>query len=168
MLRADITRWVFIDGGETRKLDIWTSVPYVRRMPSESDRVSNLERRQTRAVRRDALPAVLALVASEALVASLELDADSNQWHLVLSLIPLLPAAWLGLVQLRSLRRSDEFQRIAQLEAMSVGFAAAMFVALTGGLLAAADVGSSVQFLQLTFIVGILCWVAALAIRSRR
>jgi len=102
------------------------------------------------------------------LVASLELDADSNRWHLVVSLMPLLPAAWLGWVQLRSLRRSDEFQRIAQLEAMSVGFAAAMFVALTGGLLEAADVGSSTQFLQLTFIVGILRWVATLSIRLRR
>ena len=137
-------------------------------MRSESDRVSNLEKRQNKAALREALPAVVALVVSEALVAALELDADSNRWHLVLSLLPLLPAAWLGWVQLRSLHRSDEFQRIAQLEAMSVGFAAAMFVALTGGLLDAADVGSSVQFLQLTFIVGILCWVAALAIRSRR
>ena len=143
-------------------------MPYTILMSSESNRVSNLERRQSRAALRDALPAVVALVASEALVASLELDADSNRWHLVVSLIPLLPAAWLGWVQLRSLRRSDEFQRIAQLEAMSVGFAAAMFVALTGGLLEAADVGSSTQFLQLTFIVGILCWVAALAIRLRR
>jgi len=137
-------------------------------MRSDSDRVSKLERRQNRAALRDALPAVVALVASEALVASLELDAVSNWWHLVVSLIPLVPAVWLGWVQLRSLRRSDEFQRIAQLEAMSVGFAAAMFVALTGGLLEAADVRSSVQFLQLTFIVGILSWVAALAIKSRR
>ena len=143
-------------------------MPYTILMSSESNRVSNLERRQSRAALRDALPAVVALVASEALVASLELDADSNRWHLVVSLIPLLPAAWLGWVQLRSLRRSDEFQRIAQLEAMSVGFAAAMFVALTGGLLEAADVGSSTQFLQLTFIVGILCWVATLSIRLRR
>ena len=141
---------------------------YIGRMRSDSDRVSNLEKRQNRAALRDALPAVFALVASQALVASLELDADSNRWHLALSLTPLLPVAWLGWVQLRSLRRSDEFQRIAQLEAMSVGFAGAIFVALTGGLLEAADVGSSVQFLQLTPIVGILCWVAALAIRWRR
>ena len=141
---------------------------YIGCMRTDSDRVSNLERRQNRMALSDALPAVVALLASEALVASLELDAVSNRWHLLLSLIPLLPAVWLGWVQLRSLRRSDEFQRIAQLEAMSVGFASAMFVALTGGLLEAADVKSSVQFLQLAFIVGILCWVAALAIKSRR
>lgn len=137
-------------------------------MRSEPDRVSSLERRQNKAALRDALPAVVALVASQALVASLELDVDSNRWHLLLSLTPLLPAAWLGWAQLRSLRRADEYQRIAQLEAMSVGFAVAMFVALTGGLVEGADVGSSVQFLQLTFIMGILFWVAALAIRSRR
>ena len=137
-------------------------------MRSEPDRASNLERRQNKAALRDALPAIVALVASQALVASLDLDADSNWWHLALSLAPLLPAAWLGWAQLRSIRRADEYQRIAQLEAMSIGFAVAMFVALTGGLLEGADVGSSVQFLQLTFIIAILSWVTALAIRSRR
>ena len=137
-------------------------------MSSEPKRVSNLERRQNKATLSDALPAVIALVGSEALIASLDLDADSNRWHLLVSLIPLLPAVWLGWAQLRTLRRADEYQRIAQLEAMSIGFAVAMLVALTGGLLEGADVGSSVQFLQLTFIIGILSWVSALAIRSRR
>ena len=137
-------------------------------MRSQPNRASNLERRQNAASLRDALPAVVALVASQALVASLDLDANANRWHLLLSLTPLLPAAWLGWAQLRTLRRADEYQRIAQLEAMSIGFAVAMLVALTGGLLEGADVGSSVQFLQLTFIIGILSWVSALAIRSRR
>ena len=137
-------------------------------MRSEPDRASNLERRQNRAALRDALPAVVVLVASQAIVASLDLGADSNRWRLAWSLVPMLPAAWLGWAQLRSLRRADEYQRIAQLEAMSIGFAVAMFVALTGGLLEGADIGSSVQFLQLTFIIGILSWVSALAIRSRR
>jgi len=65
------------------------------------------------------------------------------------------------------LRRSDEFQRIAHLEAMTIGFAVAMLAALTGGLLHAADVGSSPQWLQITFIGGILAWVIALPIRLR-
>ena len=36
------------------------------------------------------------------------------------------------------------------------------------GLLSGADVGSDAQYLQLTFIAGILSWVGALAIRMRR
>ena len=75
---------------------------------------------------------------------------------------------WLGWVQVRTLRRCDEYQRRVHLEAMSVGFAVAMLVAMAGGLLGAADVGSEAQYLQLTFIAGIVSWVAALAIRMRR
>ena len=135
-------------------------------MPDE--RKSMLERRQNRAAFRDAIPAVVALVALEGLVAALDLDAGSNSWHLVISLLPLLAGVWLVWVQLRTLRRCDEYQRTMHLEAMSVGFAVAMLVAMAGGLLSGADVGSDAQFLQLTFIVGILSWVAALAIRMRR
>jgi hypothetical protein len=43
-----------------------------------------------------------------------------------------------------------------------------MLIAMTGGLLDGADVGSTAQFLQLTFIGGILSWVAALAVLMRR
>ena len=50
------------------------------------------------------------------------------------------------------LRRADEFQRIAHLEALAVGFAVAIVAALTGGLLDAAEVGSTAQWLQITFI----------------
>lgn len=129
---------------------------------------SMLERRQDRAAIRDAVPAVATLVVLEGIVASVDLDAGSNRWHLVISLLPLLAGVWLALVQLRSLRRCDEYQRTVHLEAMSVGFAFAMLVAMAGGLLSGADVGSDAQYLQLTFIVGILSWVGALAIRMRR
>ena len=78
------------------------------------------------------------------------------------------PAIWLGRVQWRALRRSDEFQRIAQLEAMAVGFAVAMLAALIGGLLHAADLGSTAQWLQITFIGGILTWATTLMQRLRR
>jgi hydrogenase-4 membrane subunit HyfE len=132
------------------------------------DRTSMLEQRQSRATFRDAIPAVVTLVALEGIVAALDLDAGSNSWHLVISLSPLLAAVWLVRVQLRTLRRCDEYQRTLHLEAMSVGFGFAMLVAMAGGLLSGADVGSEAQFLQLTFIVGILSWVGALAIRMWR
>jgi hypothetical protein len=132
------------------------------------ERKSMLERRQDRAAVRDAVPAVVALVLSEGIVASLDLDASSNRWHLVIALSPLLAGVWLAWVQLRTLRRCDEYQRTVHLEAMSVGFGVAMLVAMAGGLLDGADVGSTAQSLQLTFIAGVLSWVAALAIRLRR
>ena len=131
-------------------------------------RKSELERHQDRATVRDSIPAIAALVVLEGSVAFVDLDAGSNPWHLVIALSPLLAGVWLVWVQLRTLRRCDEYQRTMHLEAMSVGFGVAMLVAMTGGLLDGADVGSSAQYLQLTFIPGILSWVGALAIRMRR
>ncbi len=134
----------------------------------ELDRRSELERRQDRAAIRDAIPAIVALVVLEGVVTAADLDASANRWHLLVSLSPLLAGVWLAWVQWRILRRCDEYQRTVHLEALSVGFAVAMLVALTGGLLDGADVGSSAQYLQLTFITGIVAWVAALAVLMRR
>ena len=136
-------------------------------MPSQDNQPSDFDRRQNRAGLRDAIPAVLALVISEVIVASLDLHADTNRWHLAVALLPLIPTVWLAWAQWRMLRRSDEFQRMAQLEALATGFAVAMLAALTGGLLNAAKVGSTSQWLQITFIGGVLAWVGALALRLR-
>ena len=128
---------------------------------------SEFDRRQNRAGLRDAIPAAVALVVSEAVVASIDLQADTNRWHLGVALLPLIPAVWLAWAQWRMLRRSDEFQRLAHLEALAIGFAVAMLAALTGGLLDAANIGSTAQWLQITFTGGILAWVVALALRLR-
>jgi hypothetical protein len=128
---------------------------------------SSFDERQNRATTRDALPAVVALVVSELVVASLDLDTEAHPWHVAIALLPVIPAIWLIWVQWRVIRRADEFQRIAHLEALGIGFAVAMLAALTGGLLDAADVGSSAQWLQITFIGGILAWIAAMAVRLR-
>jgi len=136
-------------------------------MQHRDNLTSEFDRRQNRAGFRDAIPAVVALVVSEVIVASLDLHADTNRWHLAVALLPLIPAVWLAWAQWRMLRRSDEFQRVAHLEALAIGFAVAMLAALTGGLLDAANVGSTAQWLQITFIGGVLAWVAALALRLR-
>ena len=133
-----------------------------------AQRKSDLERRQDHATIRDAVPAIAALIVLEGIGAAADLDVGSNGWHLVIALSPLLAGVWLVWVQLRTFRRCDEYQRTMHLEAMSIGFGVAMLVAMTGGLLDGADVGSSAQYLQLTFIGGILAWVGALAIRARR
>ena len=135
--------------------------------PTSNRSASAFERQQLRAGFRDAAPALAVLVISQIAVASIDLHAATNRWHLVIALLPAIPAAWLVWVQWRVVQRSDEFQRIAHLEALAIGFGVAMLVASTGGLLDAADVGSTAQWLQITFIGGILAWFAALALRLR-
>ena len=135
---------------------------------TRASRKSALERQQDSAAIRDELPAVIALVAAEVTVGAIDLDAHRQSWHAAVALVPVLPAIWLGWAQLRSIRRSDEYQRTRQLEALAIGFGAAMLVLLIGELLHAANVGSGVQFLQITFVAGIISWVTALAVRLRR
>jgi len=134
---------------------------------ARDDRTSTRERTETRAVLREATPAILALLATEAIVMSVHLDGAANRWDVALALLPVLPAVWLGWTQLRSLQRADEYQRLVQLEAMAVGFGTALLVALVGGLVDSAGVGSAAQSLQLTFILGVLAWAGTFGYRSR-
>jgi hypothetical protein len=92
----------------------------------------------------------------------------ASVWYLLWSFSPMVPAVWLVWTQLRILRRADEYQRVLQLEAMAIGFGAAIMLALAGGLLDAAGVGDPSQSLQITFIVGVLAWIGALTIKTMR
>ncbi len=130
----------------------------------ENERPSRSDRRRNRAALSDALPAVIVLVVLQAGVEIIDPEGTANT---IWSLLPLLPALWLVWAQGRNLGRADEFQRILQLEAMAIGFGATMVLALTGGLLDAADVGDPRQSLQITFIGGLLSWLAALAVKGR-
>lgn len=121
-----------------------------------------------RAALRDVLPGVVVLVAAHGSLLVLDPDAGASAWNLTWSLLPVVPALWLVWAQLRSLRRADEYQRVMQLEAMAIGFAAVLVLSLVGGLLDAAGVGSARQSLQVTFIGGTLTWVTALTINLRR
>ena len=136
-------------------------------MTSERTTSAEFDRKQNRAGLRDGIPPTIALFVTEGIVASLDLHVRTNGWHLALALLPLIPAIWLGGAHWRLLRRSDEFQRIALLGALAIGFAVAMLAAFAGGLLHAADIGSSAQWLQITFVGGGLAWFAALAFRLR-
>ncbi len=81
---------------------------------------------------------------------------------------PLLAVAWLAWSQLRVLRRADEFQRIVQLEAMAIGFGVMSTLLLVVGLLHAAELGDLAQQTQITLIVGVLAWIAVLAVRMKQ
>jgi hypothetical protein len=133
-----------------------------------ASRTSNLERRQQRAELRDAAPAFVALIVTNAIVAVADLEPDRHGWHVAVALLPLPAALWLAWVHVRVLRRCDEYQRIVHLQALAIGFLVSMLIALTGGLLSAVEVGSDATYLQLTFIIGIVAWVGSLAALSRR
>ena len=136
--------------------------------------IANGERRSAsdlardRAALRDIVPGFAALIVTQGSLVVLNPDGRTGAWHVVWSLLPLVPVLWLVWAQLRSLRRADEFQRVVQLEAMAVGFGAVVVVSLLGGLLDAAGIGNPRQSLQLTFIVGTLVWIGALAIKTAR
>ena len=134
--------------------------------PTE-ERKSSSDVARDRAAARDILPAVTLLVAVQASLVIVDPDAGASAWNLAWSLLPIAPALWLVRAQLRSLRRADEYQRVVQLEAMAVGFATVIVLALVGGLLDAAGIGDPRQSLQITFIAGTLAWVGAGAVKAR-
>ena len=105
---------------------------------------------------------------TQASLVLLDPDGRTSPWNVVWSLLPLIPALWLVWAQVRGLRRADEYQRMMQLEAMAIGFGAVTMLALLGGLLDAAGIGDPRQSLQVTFIVGILVWIGALAVKTSR
>jgi len=114
------------------------------------------------------LPGIVALTVLQGSLIMLDPDGGASAWNLAWSILPLVPALWLAWAQVRSLRRADEFQRIVQLEAMAVGFGTVIVLAMIGGLLDAAGIGSARQSLQVTFIAGTVAWVAALAVKTSR
>jgi hypothetical protein len=134
----------------------------------EAPRPSSSDIARLRATVRDVLPGVIGIVALQGSLVIVNPDGRASGWLLAWSLSPIVPALWLVFAQVRDFRRADELQRIFQLQAMAVAFAVTIVLALLGGLLDAARVGSARQSLQLVFIVGVLTWIAAMAILPRR
>jgi hypothetical protein len=114
------------------------------------------------------MPGLVALLVAQGSLVMLDPHGDVGGWVFAWSLSPLVAALWLAWAQLRSLRRGDEYQRKVQLEAMAIGFGAMIMLALAGGLLDAAGIGDPRQSLQVTFIAGIVTWIATLTIKTLR
>jgi hypothetical protein len=139
-------------------------------MSNESDRErrSSSDVARDRAAVRDLIPGLVALLVTQGSLVLLDPHGDVNAWYVGWSISPLIPALWLVRTQLVGLRRADEYQRIVQLEAMAIGFGAVIILCLIGGLLDAAGIGDPRQSLQISFVAGLLAWIAALATKTRR
>jgi len=116
----------------------------------------------------EALPAVVVLVTLQLSLILIDPDGGASSANLAWSLLPLVPFAWLVWAHLRTIRRADERQRGLLLSALAAGFGAAMLLAFAGGLLDAAGIGNAARSLQVTFIGGIVVWLATLAVLNRR
>lgn len=132
------------------------------------ERKSSSDVARDRAALRDAVPAMVTLLVVQGSLILLDPHGPVTAWYLVWSFSPLVPALWLVWVQLRSLRRADEYQRTLQLEAMAIGFGAVIMLSLIGGLLEGARMGDSRQSLQVAFMGGVFAWAGALIIKTRR
>lgn len=145
-----------------------TRLLYVHNMSQDAshERKSLSDVARSHAAVRDMVPGVVTLLIVQGSLVLLDPDGGASGLNLLWSLLPLVPAGWLIWTQLRSLRRADEFQRVVELEAMAIGFASVIVLALAGGLLNGAGIGDPRQSLQVTFILGGLAWIGALAIKT--
>jgi hypothetical protein len=151
----------------TSIIDNKTSSLYGRGVKrSTENRQSQSDRIRGRADLRDWLSAVAGIVVLS-VIFELGLFGSDGSWKLVWSLLNLLPFLLIVRAVIRSLRRADEFQRRAQLEAMGIGFGTMMTAIYTAGLLETAGVGGLRQSVQISFIGSTLVWLAALFIRNR-
>jgi hypothetical protein len=126
----------------------------------ERDSRSDVTRK--RAAARDLVPGLVVLVVAEGTLIAWDPGATSSGWHLLWSLSPLVGIALLAWGQVRVLRRSDEWERLRQLTAMSMGFAVLAVGLAVVGVLQAAGIGDVAQLVQITFFAGIAAWVGAL------
>ncbi len=130
------------------------------------DQISRSDRLRNRAEMRDSLPAISLLLAGQGALIALDNDDGASRGNVFWSATSAAGIILLAWAQLRSLRRADERQRIAKLEAMAVGFAAVMVLAFGAGLAEAMGIGDPRQSLQVISIAGVLAWVAALGTKT--
>jgi hypothetical protein len=137
----------------------------MKRSPEKRDSQSDV--RRVRAEAWDWLP-VAATLLPLSLISELRAFGSDDSLKLFWSLLNVVPALLIVRVVVRSLRRADEYQRIAQLEALAIGFGTIMVAIFTIGLLQAAEVGDLRQLVQISFGASMLIWIGALIIKRAR
>lgn len=128
--------------------------------PSRHD----VERRQ--AARRASIP--VGVVAVAAVVALTVSDPGDSSGPLLWGVPMLALFALLTWVELRDLRRADEYQRTLLLEALALGFAVVLALLLVGGVVSSAGVGDARQWMQISFLGGGVTWGVAKAVKTRQ
>ena len=113
---------------------------------------------------------VIGMVAYGVLLAAAILFGDlegDSPWRFAWALLPVLPLAFVLVSVVRLLPRLDEYQRQLQLQALAVGFGAAIIAALTTGFLAFAGLQGWWSS-WVVFAVGMAGWaVGSVAARVR-
>lgn len=152
----------------TRGIDSKTRSLYARimkRSPEKRDSLSDV--RRGRAEYWDWLP-VAATLLPVSVIFELRAFGSDDSLKLFWSLLNVVPGLLVVRVVVRNLRRADEYQRVAQLEALAIGFGTMMMATFTIGLLQAGGVGNLRQLVQISFIASMLIWIAALVYKRGR
>jgi energy-coupling factor transporter transmembrane protein EcfT len=95
-----------------------------------------------------------------------DLDATSP-WRFLWAVLPVLPMIWVAVAVIRHLRRLDDYQRRLNLQAFGVGFAVAMGVAITMGLLESAGLQTAATG-WIIFGAGMFGWGITSIVVGRR
>ena len=115
---------------------------------------------------REVLPAVVGYGAAVVVATTVVGDRVDSVWDWALILLPVLPALWGVRAIARHLRRVDEYLRQLKLEAMAMGFGAAMITALTLGFMGAAGLATKAAG-WIVYFVGMVTAAVALKVLGR-
>ncbi len=135
--------------------------------PLAEKRNSEIDERQARAELRDSLPGIALILGGMAILGLVD-PQGLSPWKVVWAMVALSSVGWFVWVEARSLRRADEYQRIIRLEALAVGFAAVMVLSFAGGLLDELGVVHARASLSVTVGAGVVAWVTALGLKTKR
>lgn len=155
-------------------LDIWKGCFTIVGMRKTSDtatsvakepKLSETDKRQRNQYLKEFGPAIASYVVVLIVVLSLvEQDTPGAKFWLLLPVVPVLGVA---LAIYRSLQRADEYIRLIQLEAMALGFGAAVLASVILGFLGVAGVALSYGG-WLVFAAAMSTWGLALGLRGLR
>lgn len=126
---------------------------------------STIDRTNTRTYFRELGASLVAYVALVAVATTFVDDDGSSLGNVGLMLLPVVPAIGIAWACLRMLKRSDEFVRSRQLEAIAIGFVLAMLASVTLGFVVnVVDVPAAPWII---YVVGMMGWGLASIVRIR-
>lgn len=138
--------------------------------PTEK-RISQGDRLRRRAELRTLSPGIVGFFVTDITVLAFNPDGRASVWNLLWWLSPMVFVLWTALGMVKCYRRSDEYQRLVQLQSMAAGFAATMIVAIVSSQLDAARIlSTSVRDNQAGWVIfaGTFAWVGTLWFKSAR